>query len=88
MSDLKQAFLVILASVNGRDGWFPVKPEDLPDWVIAPETMGRIVAGDVCMKCDDGRDGSLWYRKATTDDFVSLALHDWAARERAARVVH
>ncbi len=60
--ELKTAFLVIEASINGRDLWHPVHADELPDWVRDPDNMGRMVAGDMCMKADEGEAGSLWYR--------------------------
>ena len=57
----KHERLVIFASVNGRDNWIPVHENDVPAWVKDPHTMGRLVAGEQCMNCREGRDGSLWY---------------------------
>ena len=72
MTGTKRAAVVLLASLNGRDGWYMVKPEDVPAWVKDPDTMGRIVAGESCMKCDEGVAGSLWYRAATEEDMPGL----------------
>lgn len=58
----KQAHLVIFASVNGRDGWHPLAPAEVPAWVKDPETMGRLVAGEMCMDTAQGDQGSSWYR--------------------------
>ena len=71
--ELKQATLVILASANGRDGWCPVKPENVPAWAKEPDCIARLVAGHMCMKCDEGPDGSQWYRAATEDELRALA---------------
>lgn len=62
MAEFAQALLVILRSPNGRDGWTPVKPEDVPAWVKAPDNMAKLVAGEMCMKADEGQSGSDWYR--------------------------
>lgn len=62
MSGLKQANLVILTSVNGRDGWHPLKAEEVPDWVKTPDNMARMVAGYQCMDPTQPDDGSAWYR--------------------------
>lgn len=59
---LSQARLIIYASPNGRDGWAPVKPEAIPAWVKAPDNVARLVAGEMCMKADEGTAGSDWYR--------------------------
>lgn len=88
MSDEKQVVLVILASENGRDHWYPVKPEAVPAWIKNPETIGRIVSGEACMKCDEGDDGSLWYRAATEDEIVDAAIMRWAQEKRARRALH
>lgn len=58
----QQARLVIYASDNGRDDWRPIKPEDVPDWVADPDNLGRLVAGEMCMRADDGPAGSPWFR--------------------------
>lgn len=59
---IKQAYLVIHCSVNGRDGWHPVKDDELPAWVKEPDVMCRLVRGECAMKCDEGEVGSMWYR--------------------------
>lgn len=64
-ADLKQAILVILASVNGRDGWHPIRQPECPAWLLEPNVMGALVAGEMCMKCDEGESGSVWYRAET-----------------------
>lgn len=79
---MNQALLVIYASENGRDGWQPVKADDLPEWVRAPETIGRLVAGEMCMKADEGDKGSLWYRAGRNHDLERQAL---AERKRMRR---
>lgn len=67
MTDFAQARLVIFVSVNGRDNWHPVKADEVPEWVKDPDNMGRLVAGEACMKCDEGDAGSLWYRAEKVD---------------------
>lgn len=67
MTQLAQGLLVILKSDNGRDGWTPVMPEDVPEWVKAPDNMARLVAGEMCMKPDEGEKGSAWYRAEKLD---------------------
>jgi hypothetical protein len=62
MSDLKQANLVILTSVTGRDGWHPLKFEEVPDWVKTPDNIARLRAGFACMDPTQPNDGSNWYR--------------------------
>jgi hypothetical protein len=59
---MKYAVLVIYKSANGRDGWVPVAEKDVPAWVKKPETIGRLIKGEACMKADEGKSGSEWYR--------------------------
>lgn len=59
---MKEAFAVIYRSANGRDGWQPVKWEDVPAWVKEPGNMAKLISGEMCMKCDEGPAGSDWYR--------------------------
>lgn len=83
MSGEKKAELVIFASVNGRDGWTPVKPDDVPAWVIHPDNMAHLVAGETCMKCDEGPKGSLWYMAKPVDE-ARVILKAAAKRARKA----
>lgn len=57
-----QAVFVIWASEDGRENWYKVKPDDVPDWVKHPSVLGRLVNGDMCMSPRQGNCGSLWYR--------------------------
>lgn len=58
----KQALMVIYRSPNGRSNWQPIPPNEVPDWLKRPSYMGRLAAGEMCMKADEGRHGSDWYR--------------------------
>lgn len=60
-AEVKQIELVILRSPNGRTHWKPVRITEVPEWVKKPDNMARLVAGDACMKCDEGPWGSDWY---------------------------
>jgi hypothetical protein len=51
--------LVILRSENGRDGWKPVLPADVPEWLKNPDVMHKLVNGEMAM---DPRKGTEWYR--------------------------
>lgn len=62
MTVLTQGTLIVFASVNGDDPWHPVTADEVPEWVKHPDTMGRMVAGEMCCKADEGEKGSLWYR--------------------------
>lgn len=50
-----QAMLVIFRSDDGQSGWTPVKPEDVPEWVKSPTTIGRIMDGEMVS------DGTGWF---------------------------
>lgn len=80
MSETKKALFVILASENGRDNWYPVKHENLPQWLIHPDVLGHLAAGMVACKADDGERGSLWYRA-----HVALGAQDQARLDAAKR---
>jgi hypothetical protein len=79
----QQIELVIFSSVNGRDGWQPVKPADVPEWVKGMENMRRLVNGETCMKCDEGPKGSLWYMGRPLDQARKI-LKAAAKRQRKA----
>lgn len=59
---LTQGVLIVYASVNGSDPWHPLTDKEVPEWVKQPDTLGRMVAGEMCFKADEGDKGSLWYR--------------------------
>lgn len=84
-----QAHLVILRSKDGRSDWQPVLPADVPEWTKRPEYMGRLVAGEMCMKCDEGPAGSDWYRAVPAREFAQMVeAQRKRARRAALRVVH
>lgn len=62
MSEVKQVKATILTSATGRDPWHPLKADEVPAWVKDPDNMARLVKGEACMKCDEGPNGSNWYR--------------------------
>jgi len=59
---VKQAMLIIYVSPNGRDGWKPLLSDAVPEWVKAPDIMGRLVAGEMCMDAAQGTSGSDWFK--------------------------
>ena len=77
-----EAELVILASNNGRDGWTPVRPVDVPAWVKEPRNIRRMVNGEECMKANEGDKGSMWYRAIPAADYALIVA---AQQRRAAR---
>ena len=44
---MPEARLTILRSPDGETNWTPVSPEDVPEWLKAPEVMGRLVNGEM-----------------------------------------
>lgn len=82
---MNQIELVILASKNGRDGWAPVLPADVPEWVKDPLNVDRLVKGETCMKCDEGPKGSPWYRGMSIDDFRRWQKAEAKRDRKAAR---
>lgn len=68
-----QAHLVIYRSPNGRDGWAPVKPDEVPEWVKQPDNVARMVAGEMCMKADEGDKGSDWYIGIRVEELQAMA---------------
>lgn len=88
MAEMKQKELVILRSTNGRDGWQPCKPEEVPDWVKTPENMGQLVRGLSCMKADEGEKGSDWYCARPVDEVVTILKAQEKRARRAKRAQH
>lgn len=70
-----EATLIVFCSANGRDGWHPIKPEEVPDWVKNPEVMARLASGEECMDCGQGDVGSCWYRAIHASDLQSCVEH-------------
>ena len=64
---MNTANLIIYASVNGRDTWHPLLPDEVPEWLKEPDTMGYLVAGEMAFKPSEGDSGSLWYRAEKVD---------------------
>ena len=85
---MKQATLIIYRSENGRDGWQPVMPDDVPGWVSNPITLGRLIAGEECMKADEGGNGSAWYRAVKVLSDEDVARIEKAKAKRARRAKH
>ena len=91
MLEMKTINLVILASPTGRDGWKPVPVAEVPAWVKHPDTIAKMVAGEMCMKADEGDKGSDWYRceRVLTDaDRAALAAAEAKRARRAKRTIH
>ncbi len=78
----KQTILVIYESENGRNGWRPLQPSEVPQWVLHPDIMGHLVAGEMCSDPTRGEKGSNWYRAERTPEDASMVR---AAAERRQR---
>lgn len=78
---MKEALLVIYRSENGRDNWVPIPAAEVPEFVKAPATMGRLVAGEECMDAGEGKNGSAWYRALRVVTHGERAIVDAALRE-------
>lgn len=75
-TDLKQEALVIFTSATGRPPWHPLKEEEVPAWVKAPDVMGKMVAGEDCMDVAQGDKGSNWYRAVRVSDLEAAKKLD------------
>ena len=42
------------------ENWEPVKTEEIPDWVKAPEVVYRMVDGEACQNTDE-ESGETWF---------------------------
>lgn len=62
---MAEGLLIILRSENGRDGWTLVKPDEVPEWVKAPDNIARMVDGEICCNPEAGDIG--WYRAEKVD---------------------
>lgn len=72
---MPEATLIIFKSKNGRDGWEPVLPADVPEFVKKPTTIGRLVEGQMAMNPQDGENA--WYRaeQLPKEDHVADSVH-------------
>lgn len=82
---MKQENIAIMRSENGRDGWVPVPPAEVPDWLKEPDVMGNLVAGNMACKNDEGDKGSAWYRAERVPTDGERQTMDRAAAKRARR---
>lgn len=47
---MPEGLLVIYVSEDDGETWAPLKPEDVPAWVKAPDVLGRLVAGEIAKR--------------------------------------
>lgn len=56
---MKIGRFVVLASADGAEPWRPVPPEQHPEFIRDPETLGRISTGGEMIQNGEGGE---WYR--------------------------
>lgn len=59
---MPSALIIVYKSPNGRDGWEPVKQEDVPEWVADPTNMANMLEGYMANDPTQGEAGSDWWR--------------------------
>ena len=82
--------LVVFRSANGRNDWYLVKPEDVPDWVKEVDNMARLVDGEVCMNAqsESGTDWFMALPMPTPEDIDVWMAAQTKRAERAAKRMH
>lgn len=85
---MKQTRLIIYRSPTGRGEWEPCPPDEVPEFVKDPKTMGRLVAGEACMDCAEGSAGSDWYMARRIVSKEEQAAIDRRNKRNAKRLVH
>lgn len=73
---VKLARIVVLCSADlDANVWTPVEPSEVPEFIKEPETMGRLVKGEVC-QCSVATSNryngdelvDLWYRAEKSNE--------------------
>jgi hypothetical protein len=86
---MSEAYLIIFESENGRDGWRPLLPVEVPEWVKDPDVLGTLLNGQIAM---DPTKSTNWYRaeRAPTQADVEriFAAQRRQALRAAKRVTH
>lgn len=88
MEGLKQAVFIIYSSKDGKGDWQLVKPEDVPEWLKAPDVMGRLAHGYVARNdriVGVPDDAKLWYRADRVLEPAEQAAQAKRARKNARR---
>lgn len=84
----KQALLVVYESINGKTDWKPIMASEVPAWVLNPDVMGRLAAGEQCMDAAQGDKGSKWYRAARVVSAEQQRAEAKRQRKNAKRALH
>lgn len=84
---MMQAKLIIYTSPNGRDGWLPIDPHKVPEWLKRPDIVGRLVAGEMCMdpKSSTGTD---WFMAKRAITQAEKTAQERRERRQAKRMTH
>lgn len=61
MAAINLALLVIYASPDGRMDWKPVPANLVPDWIKDPDTIGKLLEGNMCQS-PNSASRTVWYR--------------------------
>lgn len=75
--------LVIFASEdggNGPEGWKPLRPEEVPEWVRHPDVLGTMVKG--AMAHDPRGADTRWFRAQRVADTTVRVANEEDARDR------
>lgn len=78
------ANLIILASQDAEQ-WTPVRPDEVPEWVKAPDNIAQMLEGYECRKEDEGENG-LVYRAIRAEEYERVVAAQDKRERRAARV--
>lgn len=66
---MKAAKIIVYHSLDSEH-WTPILPADVPEWVKEPNTMGRLVKGDMAQT----NGGGGWYRAEIAEDGPVLEI--------------
>jgi len=64
MTNLAQALCVIYSTTDEGETWFPVLPENVPEWVKSPDVMANMLAGEYAQNTEFPL---AWYRAERVD---------------------
>ena len=76
--------LVIFASDNGMDGWVPVLPAEVPEWMKDPDNLARLIDGEACQNLSEAS-GEKWFIALRLPTAQDLEAYSMAAAKRAMR---
>ena len=50
---MPEAMLIFYRSPDGETDWTPLKHDEIPDWLKAPDVVGHLVAGEMAQYTPD-----------------------------------